>query len=95
MSDIDVIDEILAIAPGDRLDAVRAVRPQARENAQRSYEALFEPVDASGVTLAERTVVATFTTALLRATELSEFYRASAVQAGAESVLVALNQAIA
>ncbi|MGO2664529.1 CMD domain protein [Mycetocola reblochoni] len=95
MSDIDVIDEILAIAPGDRLDAVRSVRPQARENAQRSYEALFEPVAIGGVSLADRAVVAAFTSALLRESDLAEFYRAAAVDHGAADLLAALDAAVA
>ncbi|MFD0996809.1 CMD domain protein [Pseudoclavibacter chungangensis] len=84
MSD-DVIDEVLAILPGDPLDAIRAARPAARENAQRSYEALFEPVDASEASLAERALVAQFVTGVSREPLLTDWYRAAAVDAGAES----------
>lgn len=40
---MDVIDELVGIAPGSALDAVRAGRQEARTHAQRSYEALFAP----------------------------------------------------
>ena len=36
----DLIDELVGIAPGDRLDALRAKRPTARSDAQTTYEAL-------------------------------------------------------
>ena len=36
----DIIDLLAGIAPGDPLTAVRDQRAQARENAQRSFEAL-------------------------------------------------------
>ena len=56
----DIIDLLAGIEPGSSLDAIRARRLQARENAQRSYLALFEPVDVSDFPLAERHAVAAF-----------------------------------
>jgi CMD domain protein len=41
----DVIDLLAGIEPGSSLSGIRARRLQARENAQKSYVALFEPVD--------------------------------------------------
>ncbi|MFD1940082.1 CMD domain protein [Nonomuraea mangrovi] len=39
----DIIDQLAGIAPGSRLDVLRRRRPDAREHAQRTYEALFVP----------------------------------------------------
>lgn len=84
----DLIDELLAIAPGDRLDTIRRARPQTRENAQRSHEALFDPVDATEVTLAERAAVALFTAALHGAPLLADYHRAELGRLGGEPARV-------
>ena len=54
----DVIDETLAIAPGSRLDRLRAARPEVRKRTQSSYEALFDPTDEKSLTLGERFAIA-------------------------------------
>ena len=54
----DVIDELAGIAPGSRLDEVRARRPDVRRYAQSSYAALLEPEDLGGVSRREREMVA-------------------------------------
>lgn len=59
----DVVDTLLRIEPGSRLDAVRDARPQARANIQASYDALFGPA-AGGIAAADRYAVAAFTAAL-------------------------------
>src|ERR1700726_4643202 len=56
----DVIDLLAGIEPGSSLDGIRARRLQARQNAQKSYLALFEPVDFGDVAAAERYAVAAF-----------------------------------
>jgi len=56
----DIIDLLAGIEPGSSLSDIRARRLQARENAQRSYIALFEPVDFGDVAAAERYAVAAF-----------------------------------
>jgi len=58
----DVIDQLLGIAPGDPLDRIRARRPQARAQAQRSHEALFDPAPPvfGQVSPAERHALAAF-----------------------------------
>ncbi len=71
----DIIDLLAGIAPGQPLDAVRAHRPQARENAQRSFEALLEPVDPGTFPLAERYAVAAFVSQLHGLPTAAEFYR--------------------
>lgn len=70
----DIIDLLAGIAPGDALSAVRAERPQARENAQRSFEALLEPADAGTFPLAERYAVAAFIAQVHAFREAADFY---------------------
>ena len=60
----DIIDQLAAVAPGSSLDAIRARRPQARQHAQQSFSALFEPSDVAGVTPVERYAIAAFVTGL-------------------------------
>ncbi|WP_199752203.1 CMD domain protein [Bradyrhizobium sp. RP6] len=71
----DIIDTLAGIEPGSALDAIRARRLQARENAQKSYLALFEPIDASEFSLAERAAVAAFVTGLHGESAVAAFYR--------------------
>jgi len=70
----DVIDHLLGIAPGSRLDAIRAQRPAARENAQKTYLALFAPDLPGDVTPQERFAVAAFVARLHGDGEVSAFY---------------------
>jgi CMD domain protein len=74
--DTDVIDMLVGIEPGSALDAIRKRRPQAREQAQASYLALFAPGDAGGVSPMERFAVATFVTGLHGEPETASFYAA-------------------
>ena len=70
----DVIDRLAGVAPGSRIDALRTQRPQARENAERSFRALFEPAEFGDVTRAERFALAVFVTALHRQPDFVAFY---------------------
>lgn len=70
----DIIDLLAGIAPGDPLSVVRDQRPQARENAQRSFEALLEPQDPGAFTLTERYAVAFFVARLHGFTAAAAFY---------------------
>jgi CMD domain protein len=72
----DVIDHLAGIAPGSHLHEIRAQRSQARENAQKSYLALFEPEFPGDVTALERFAVATFVAGLHRQPVVSDFYAA-------------------
>jgi CMD domain protein len=72
----DIIDRLVAIEPGSRLDQIRAVRPQARENTQKSYLALFQPVDFGGFPLTERLAVAAFVAGVHREPASTAFYAA-------------------
>jgi CMD domain protein len=70
----DIIDALAGIEPGSGLDGIRARRVQARENAQKSYLALFEPIDASDFSLAERCAVAAFVAGVHGETTVAGFY---------------------
>lgn len=52
----DVIDELMGILPGSKLDELRALRPEVRRATQASETAIFE--GESGLTRAERHAVA-------------------------------------
>ncbi|WP_354127289.1 CMD domain protein [Bradyrhizobium sp. i1.15.2] len=76
MATKDIIDALAGIEPGSSLDAIRARRVQARDNAQKSYLSLFEPIDAGDVSLVERAAVAFFVIGLHREPTVAAFYRA-------------------
>jgi CMD domain protein len=78
----DVIDHLAGIQPGSSLDTLRNQRPQARENAQKSFLALFEPEFPGHVTAIERYAVATFVAGLHRQSHVAEFYAASLEKLG-------------
>lgn len=75
MATPDIIDTLAGIEPGSALDTIRARRLQARENAQKSYLSLFEPIDASDFSLTERSAVAAFVTGLHGESPVATFYR--------------------
>ncbi|MDN3310295.1 CMD domain protein [Microbacterium oryzae] len=70
----DIIDLLAGVAPGSALSAIRDQRAQARENAQRSFEALLEPADPGTFPHAERYAVAAFTARLHGFGEATAFY---------------------
>ncbi|MDF0492661.1 CMD domain protein [Bradyrhizobium yuanmingense] len=91
----DIIDTLAGIEPGSTLDAIRARRLQARENAQKSYLALFEPVDAGDFSHAERAAVAAFVTGLHGESPVAAFYRDKlAANADGAPLLDAINAEI-
>jgi CMD domain protein len=73
-TEADVIDTLAGIEKGSRLDRVRAERQQARDNAQKSYQALFAPLSPSSVTGEERYAVAAFVAGLHRDERILAFY---------------------
>jgi CMD domain protein len=92
----DIIDTLAGIEPGSALDAIRAKRVQARDNAQRSYLSLFEPIDASDVSLTERAAVATFVVGLHGESPVAAFYREKlAAAADGAALLEAIKAEIA
>ena len=72
----DVIDTLVGIAPGSKLDAIRANRSEARKHAQASYTSLFEPRDMAGVTADERHALAAFVAGLHGEPKTEAFYAA-------------------
>jgi CMD domain protein len=91
----DVIDHLAGIQPGSSLDTLRDQRPQARENAQKSYLALFEPEFPGDVTALERYAVATFVTGLHRQPHVSGFYAATLRMLGSPEIAHVIDAEIA
>jgi CMD domain protein len=71
----EVIDLLAGVESASRLDGIRAQRPEARENAQKSYLALFAPKFPGDVTGEERYAIATFVAGLHRDAAALSFYR--------------------
>lgn len=71
----DVIDRLVGITPGSRLDTIRRNRIQARDNAQASYDALFAPKTPGTVLIEERFAIAYFVAGLHRNEAATAFYR--------------------
>jgi CMD domain protein len=69
----DVIDQLVGIAPGDALDTLRDQRPNARANAQASYDALFHSDERDEVSQRERLAVAFWTVALSQSPTASHY----------------------
>lgn len=83
----DIIDALVGIDPGSSLDAIRRRRPQARDQAQASYRALFSPEATGGVSVGERFAVAAFVIALHGETEIASFYVNCLTESGAAADL--------
>jgi CMD domain protein len=92
---VDIIDKLAAIAPGSALDAIRARRLQAREHAQKSYLALFEPADFGSFPARERFAVAAFVAGLHAEPATREFYSAKLKAAADGPVVAAVDAEIA
>nr|QDP21919.1 CMD domain protein [Bradyrhizobium cosmicum] len=96
MSTKDIIDTLAGIEPGSALDAIRAKRIQARDNAQKSYLSLFEPIDAGDFSLVERAAVAAFVIGLHGESPVAAFYREKlAATADGAALLEAIKAEIA
>jgi CMD domain protein len=54
----DLIDDMLGIAPGSPLAALRRRRPEALRHSQGAYEELLRPADPGGVSYEERAALA-------------------------------------
>jgi len=89
----DIIDLLAGIEPGSRLNVIRARRLQARENAQKSYAALFEPADFGEVSGAERHAVAALVAGLHGEPAAGSFYLARLVETADRPELVELVKA--
>jgi CMD domain protein len=85
----DIIDELAAIAPGSQLDSIRARRQVARAQAQKSYQALFEPANFGSFSAPERLAIAAFVTGVHAETATQDFYR-SKLEAASATVAAAI-----
>jgi CMD domain protein len=72
----DVIGHLVGITPGSHLDQIRAKRPQAVENTEKSYRALFQPRDFGSFTAQERWAIASFVAGIHREPATIAFYAA-------------------
>lgn len=72
----DVIDLLAGIEPGSDLDGLRGRRVQARDNAQKSYLALFEPVECGDFAAVDRYAIATFVAGVHGEPAAASFYLA-------------------
>ena len=70
----DIIDTILGADRAGVLADIRAERPDARANAQRTFDALFSPVDDTEFSGAERSAIAAFAVGLHDESLLWPFY---------------------
>lgn len=91
----DIIDALAGIAPDTPLDAIRARRPEARANAQASYEALFAPADPGSFSLIERFAVAAFVAGLHREGRARAHYGRQLAAVADPSLTEAVEAAIA
>ncbi|WP_267551805.1 CMD domain protein [Rhizobium rhizogenes] len=88
-STTDVIDLLAGIREGSSLHALRTARPQTRDNAQRSYEALFEPAHEGDVSRTERFALAVFIAGLHGAGNVERFYQTALEEVARSASLVA------
>lgn len=74
----DVVDELVGIAPGSTLDAIRRARPQQRAHSQIAHDALLDPLPSSRahVPVEVRDAVAVYVCALHEAPALVARYGA-------------------
>jgi CMD domain protein len=86
----DIIDLLAGIQPGSRLDLIRAQRQQARDNAQASYRALFEPANTEQMSLSERFALAHYVAGLHRRPKEAAFYGAKIAELAGTSGWVEL-----
>jgi CMD domain protein len=88
----DVIDRLIGIQEGDPLFELRARRPEARSNAQASFDALLSPDDEQHATRLERLAIAYWTIALSHSVAVP-FY-ADLLAAASPETLAALEAAL-
>jgi CMD domain protein len=80
----DVIDRLVGIQEGDALFALREQRPDAKANAQASFDALFSSDELEHASQLERLAVAAWTTALAQS-DVAPFYRDLLAEASPET----------
>lgn len=88
----DVIDQLIGIREGDALFDLRTRRPDAKQHAQVSFDALLAPDDTSQASLLERLAIAYWTIALSQSAAVP-FY-ADLLAAESPETLIALEAAL-
>lgn len=88
----DVIDQFIGAAEGDAIFELRGQRPDAKLNAQASFEALFQPRDTDEVSLLERLAIGYWAVALAHS-PVAGFY-AELLADHSEATLAALDAAL-
>jgi CMD domain protein len=83
----DLVEDILGIAPGSRLAALRRRRPEALRHSQGAHEELLRPADPGGVSHAERAALALRVALREGEGALADRYRALLGRAGAPAAL--------
>lgn len=91
----DIIDQLVGIAPGSTLDAVRARRAVARTHAEASYRALLTPAAPGDFSIAERFAVAAYVAGLHREAATAAHYAAALVTHGGAALAEAVGRAVA
>ncbi|HEY0260914.1 MAG TPA: CMD domain protein [Lacisediminihabitans sp.] len=81
----DVIDQLLGVEEGDALFALRSQRPEAKRNAQASFDALFASDELEQASQLERLAVAYWTVALSQS-PIESFYRGLLAAASPETL---------
>jgi CMD domain protein len=84
----DIVDALAAIPAQGSVDRLRRAREQVRTATQASFEALFEPAQSDGLTLAERELVALRVAFLQEDEALAGFHRERAQARGASAGLL-------
>ncbi|GAA4167737.1 CMD domain protein [Gryllotalpicola koreensis] len=88
----DIIDQLVGVSEGDALFALREQRPDAKRNAQASYDALFAADELEHVSQLERLAVAYWAVALAQSPTAAHYRE---LLAGASSeTLAALESAL-
>ena len=87
----DVIAGLAGISRGSALDRLRDRRPVAKAQSQRTFEALFEPEDATAMPVAERYAVAAFVAGLHGPSATSDFYAGRMAPEHRTAVLAAIS----
>ncbi len=86
----DLLDDILGIAPGSPLAALRRRRPEALRHSQGAYEELLRPADPGGVSHPERAALALRVALREGEAALAARYRALLERAGARAEITAV-----
>ena len=88
MTEDDLIESILGIAPGSPLHALRRRRPEALRHAQGAYRELLMPEDAGNISHADRAALALRTALREGDAALAAHFRGLLEKAGAQEAIM-------